>query len=124
MKSMISLPSQYLPEGLSKNVSPLGDWAGPNAAERPPVSEFESPKLNTAGKEQIWEPERVAASWAMARTTNAVDAMSPMTAMSKQITKYNSASEMFLSLMQITKYQNKWFLSISRDEYNGVQSVL
>jgi hypothetical protein len=28
----------------------LGDGACPNAADRPPVSEFESPKLNIAGK--------------------------------------------------------------------------
>ena len=29
---------------------PLGGGACPNAAESPPVSEFESPKLNIAGK--------------------------------------------------------------------------
>jgi len=28
----------------------LGEGACPNAADRPPVSEFESPKLNIAGK--------------------------------------------------------------------------
>jgi hypothetical protein len=45
-------PSLYLPEGLSKKVSPLGGGAAPKAAERPPVSELESPKLKMAGKLQ------------------------------------------------------------------------
>jgi hypothetical protein len=45
-------PSLYLPEGLLKKVSPLGGGAAPKAAERPPVSELESPKLKIAGKLQ------------------------------------------------------------------------
>lgn len=47
---MIKRPSQYLPDGVWKYVSPLGGRACPNTAERPPVSEFESPKLKMAGK--------------------------------------------------------------------------
>lgn len=50
MKSTIRRPSEYLPAGIPKKVSPLGGGAGPNAEERPPVSEFESPKLKIAGK--------------------------------------------------------------------------
>ena len=49
MKSMMRRPSEYLPIGIPKKVSPLGGGAGPKAAERPPVSEFESPKLKMAG---------------------------------------------------------------------------
>ncbi|GER25357.1 hypothetical protein STAS_00931 [Striga asiatica] len=40
------------PAGPRKKDSPLGGGAWPKAAERPPVSEFESPKLNIAGKSQ------------------------------------------------------------------------
>ena len=49
MKSTMRRPSEYLPAGIPKKVSPLGGGACPNAAERPPVSEFESPKLKMAG---------------------------------------------------------------------------
>lgn len=52
MKSMMRRPSENLPEGKPKYVSPLGGFVGPNAAEKAPVSEFESPRLNTAGKLQ------------------------------------------------------------------------
>ena len=52
MKSSMSLPSQYLPEGLWKKVSPLASESRWNAADFPPVSEFESPKLNNAGNSQ------------------------------------------------------------------------
>ncbi|KAK4785714.1 hypothetical protein SAY86_002403 [Trapa natans] len=52
MKSRINFPSQYRPEGLSKNVTPLGGGSRRKAADRPPVSEFESPKLKIAGKLQ------------------------------------------------------------------------
>lgn len=48
MKSMSRRPA-----GEWKNVSPLGGGAWPNAAERPPVSEFELPKLKMAGKLQL-----------------------------------------------------------------------
>lgn len=47
---MTRRPSQYLPAGVWKKVMPLGGPACPNAADKPPVSEFESPKLNMAGK--------------------------------------------------------------------------
>ena len=50
MKSIMSCPSQYLPIGLSKKLSPLGSGVGPKDVDRPPVSELESPKLNTTGK--------------------------------------------------------------------------
>ena len=50
MKSITRRPSEYRPDGVWKNVSPLGGGACPNAADKPPVSEFESPKLNMAGK--------------------------------------------------------------------------
>lgn len=53
MKSMTRRPSQYLPAGLPKYVSPFGGGACPNTADRPPVSELESPKLNNAGKSQL-----------------------------------------------------------------------
>lgn len=49
---MTKRPSQYLPAGFLKKVSPLGGDAAPKAAERPPVSELESPKLKIAGKLQ------------------------------------------------------------------------
>lgn len=49
-------PSQALPEGCPKKVMPLGDWITLNAADIPPVSEFESPKLYTAGNRQFPEP--------------------------------------------------------------------
>ena len=52
IKSMTSCPSQNLPEGLPKKVSPLGEGSRSYAADLPPVSEFESPKLNIAGKLQ------------------------------------------------------------------------
>lgn len=52
MKSRMICPSQYLPEGLRKKVSPLGERSLLNAADLPPVSELESPKLNIAGKLQ------------------------------------------------------------------------
>lgn len=42
-------PSQNLPEGCPKKVSPLGEWSDANAADIAPVSEFESPKLYIAG---------------------------------------------------------------------------
>lgn len=45
MKSIISRPSQTLPAGFRKKVSPLGHWRGKMAADIAPVSEFESPKL-------------------------------------------------------------------------------
>lgn len=48
-------PSQALPEGCPKKVMPLGDWIASNAADIPPVSEFESPKLYTAGNRQLAE---------------------------------------------------------------------
>lgn len=50
MKSMMRRPSEYLPAGAPKKVSPLGGGAGPKAADNPPVSELESPKLKMAGK--------------------------------------------------------------------------
>ena len=53
MKSMTKRPSEKRPEGAWKCVSPLGNGACPNAAESPPVSEFESPKLNTAGNRHV-----------------------------------------------------------------------
>lgn len=48
---MTTRPSQNRPDGSWKYVCPLGGPTG-NAtpAARPPVSEFESPKLKTAGK--------------------------------------------------------------------------
>ena len=49
-KSITRRPSEYLPAGEWKYVSPLGGGACPNAADKPPVSEFESPKLKMAGK--------------------------------------------------------------------------
>ena len=45
MKSMSTRPSESLPAGLWKNESPYGAIMGSNAADIPPVSEFESPKL-------------------------------------------------------------------------------
>lgn len=53
MKSSMTFPSQYLPEGLWKKESPFGERSLWNAADLPPVSEFESPKLNMAGKLQL-----------------------------------------------------------------------
>ena len=50
MKSMTRRPSQYLPAGEPGKVIPWGGPAWPKAAERPPVSELESPKLKIAGK--------------------------------------------------------------------------
>lgn len=52
IKSITRRPSQYRPAGARKYVSPWGGGACPNAADKPPVSEFESPKLNTAGNSQ------------------------------------------------------------------------
>lgn len=57
MKSMMSRPSQNLPAGLRKKVSPLGGF-GPakgKEAAKPPVSAFEAPKLKMAGKSQRFE---------------------------------------------------------------------
>lgn len=54
---MIRRPSEYRPEGLPKKVSPLGGGTRPKAAEAAPVSELESPKLNTAGKRQVLDDE-------------------------------------------------------------------
>lgn len=52
MKSMRRRPSAYRPEGALKKVSPLGKRMGSTkeVADKPPVSEFESPKLKMAGK--------------------------------------------------------------------------
>lgn len=50
MKSSNRRPSENRPAGERKYVSPLGGGACPNAADKPPVSEFESPKLKMAGK--------------------------------------------------------------------------
>jgi hypothetical protein len=52
MKSMRRRPSAYRPEGALKKVSPLGKQTGSvnEVADKPPVSEFESPKLKMAGK--------------------------------------------------------------------------
>lgn len=54
MKSMTRRPSQNLPAALPKKVvSPLGESSCSRAAERAPVSEFESPKLYIAGNLHI-----------------------------------------------------------------------
>lgn len=53
MKSMTRRPSQNLPEATPKKVSPLGESSCSRAAERAPVSEFESPKLYIAGNLHI-----------------------------------------------------------------------
>lgn len=50
IKSMSKRPSQYLPDGLRKYVSPFGGGNCPSTADNPPVSEFELPKLKIAGK--------------------------------------------------------------------------
>lgn len=50
MKSTMRRPSQSRPDGLRKKPLPFGARMGSNAAEIPPVSEFESPKLYIAGK--------------------------------------------------------------------------
>lgn len=47
---MMSRPSHCLPEGWPKKVSPFGEVTSSMAADLPPVSEFESPKLYIAGK--------------------------------------------------------------------------
>lgn len=44
----MSLPSQARPEGFLKKVMPLGGYDAGKAAQKPPVSEFESPKLKIA----------------------------------------------------------------------------
>ena len=49
MKSRTSRPSQNLPAGLPKKLSPFGGRTSNSAADIAPVSEFESPKLYTAG---------------------------------------------------------------------------
>lgn len=54
MKSMTRRPSQYRPAGEPKKEEPWGGPAWPKAAERPPVSELESPKLKIAGKWHWW----------------------------------------------------------------------
>ncbi|KAG6536404.1 hypothetical protein ZIOFF_001458 [Zingiber officinale] len=51
-------PSQYRPAGLPKKDSPWGGGAAPKAADSPPVSELESPKLKMAGK---WQESEEAA---------------------------------------------------------------
>jgi hypothetical protein len=48
-KSMTSRPSEARPAGFRKYVIPNGPGCAGNAAQKPPVSELESPKLNTAG---------------------------------------------------------------------------
>lgn len=53
MKSMIRRPSQALPAGTRKYVSPFGHGVGPIDTDRPPVSELESPKLKMAGNLQF-----------------------------------------------------------------------
>ena len=56
-KSVMSRPSQNLPEGWPKKVSPLGVGTSFKAAdEMPPVSEFKSPKLYVAGKSHLRTP--------------------------------------------------------------------
>jgi hypothetical protein len=60
IKSIISLPSQYLPAGMSKYVSPLGKLGGVKEAANPPVSELESPKLKIAGNSQFSKSRMVA----------------------------------------------------------------
>lgn len=47
-KSTISRPSEARPAGLLKKVMPKGPDCAGNAAQNPPVSEFESPKLKIA----------------------------------------------------------------------------
>ncbi|RWW27566.1 hypothetical protein GW17_00007992 [Ensete ventricosum] len=68
---MMRRPSQYLPAGFRKNVSPLGGGAWPKAEDSPPVSELESPKLKTAGKAQGAD---AAASWSSSELMR-IDAM-------------------------------------------------
>ena len=53
MKSIMRRPSECLPADLPKNATPFGGGTSPMAAEIAPVSEFESPKLKTAGKLQL-----------------------------------------------------------------------
>lgn len=49
-KSIIRRPSHNLPDGLWKNVRPVGrPNLRPSPSEKPPVSEFESPKLKITG---------------------------------------------------------------------------
>lgn len=56
---MIRRPSQNRPAGLLKKICPLGgSRRSPTPATRPPVSEFESPKLKTAGKLNCMECTR------------------------------------------------------------------
>ena len=53
---MIKRPSEKRPDGLRKNVCPLGGPSGKAIpAAKPPVSEFESPKLKIAGKLKLAE---------------------------------------------------------------------
>lgn len=52
MKSMMRRPSDPLPTGLWKKISPYGDLISNKEASKFPVSELESPKLNMAGKLQ------------------------------------------------------------------------
>lgn len=73
MKSIISRPSENRPAGAWKKVSPLGKGACPKAADSPPVSEFESPKLKMAGKLQ--GPEEPLRHW----SNNVIENMRPMT---------------------------------------------
>ena len=49
MKSMMRRPSENRPAGRWKYVSPYGGVGAISEAAKPPVSEFESPKLKIAG---------------------------------------------------------------------------
>lgn len=53
MKSMTRRPSEARPAGLPKYVMPNGPCCAGKAAQKPPVSELESPKLKTAGNLQV-----------------------------------------------------------------------
>ena len=52
---MMRRPSENLPLGRWKYVSPYGGVGATREAAKPPVSEFESPKLKMAGKSQPFE---------------------------------------------------------------------
>jgi len=54
MKSRMIRPSENLPVDLLKKVSPYGEGDAWKAAAKPPVSTFEAPKLNMAGKSQLF----------------------------------------------------------------------
>ena len=72
IKSTGRRPSPPLPAGLWKKLSPFGVGTGPKAANPPPVSELESPKLYIAGKRQ---PERLLTS--LPPTPNPIHPMPP-----------------------------------------------